>query len=294
MKNLRLPQFLLLICLLAGSALTAQAQLKVPVASPLQKVTQGFGLSEVSLEYSRPSAKGRTVFGDLVPYGKIWRTGANNATILTFGEDVKIAGADLKAGSYAVYSIPGEKEWQIMFYSDLKLGGYVSNYDQSKEVLRVTVPVEKTGSMTETFTIGFSNVADTSMDIYIKWENTKITLSVSVEIDTKVMASIDAAMKDNRPYFQAAMYYMNTGKDLKKALEWINIAADNNPNAYWVMLNKARIQHKLGDHAGAIKTAEAAKEKAASAQNDDYVKMSTEVIQSCLYELKTISPAQKK
>jgi tetratricopeptide (TPR) repeat protein len=257
-------------------------------------VTQGFGLSEVSLEYSRPSAKGRAIFGDLVPYGKIWRTGANNASKLTFGEDVKIAGQDLKAGTYAVYSIPGEKEWQIMFYTDLKLGGYVSNYDVANEALKVTLPIEKTGSKTETFTIGFSNIADTAMDIYMKWENTKITIPVTVEIDAKVMAGIDAAMKDSRPYFQAAMYYMNNGKDLSKALEWITIAADNNPNAYWVLLNKAKIQHALGDHKAAVATATEARAKAEAGQNDDYVKMSDEVIAKCMDEMKKPMPAKTK
>lgn len=277
-----------------GFNTNAQAQLKVPTASTLQKVTQGFGLSEVTLEYSRPSAKGRAIFGDLVPYGKIWRTGANNSTKLTFGEDVKIAGQDLKAGTYAVYSIPGEKEWQIMFYSDLKLGGYVSNYDAANEVLKVSLPVEKTGSKTETFTIGFSNITDTAMDIYMKWENTKITIPVAVEIDAKVMSSIDAAMKDSRPYFQAAMYYMNNGKDLNKALEWITIAADNNPNAYWVLLNKARVQHALGDHAAAVATAKDARAKAEAGQNDDYVKMSDEVIAKCMDEMKKPMPAKTK
>jgi hypothetical protein len=286
--------FLLALAIAVGFSTSANAQLKVPTASTLQKVTQGFGLSEVSLEYSRPSAKGRAIFGELVPYGKIWRTGANNATKLTFGEDVKIAGKDLKAGTYAVYSIPGEKEWQIMFYTDLKLGGYVSNYDVANEALKVSLPVEKTGSKTETFTIGFSNIEDTAMDIYMKWENTKITIPVTVEIDAKVMAGIDAAMKDSRPYFQAAMYYMNNGKDLKQALEWITIAADNNPNAYWVLLNKAKIQHALGDHKAAVATATEARAKAEAGQNDDYVKMSDEVISKCMDEMKKPMPAKTK
>jgi len=285
---------LLALILVMGMSGIANAQLKVPTASTLQKVTQGFGLSEVSLEYSRPSAKGRAVFGDLVPYGKMWRTGANNSTKLTFGEDVKIAGQALKAGTYALYSIPGEKEWQIMFYSDLKLGGYVANYDVANEVLKLTLPVEKTAAKTETFTIGFSNIADTAMDIYMKWENTKITLPVTVEIDAKVMAGIDAAMKDSRPYFQAAMYYMNNGKDLNQALEWITIAADNNPNAYWVLLNKAKIQHALGDHKAAVATATEARAKAEAGQNDDYVKMSDEVIAKCMDEMKKPMPSKTK
>jgi hypothetical protein len=286
--------FLIAAALGWGSLQEANAQLKVPTASTLQKVSQGFGLSEVALEYSRPSAKGRTVFGDLVPYGKIWRTGANNATKLTFGEDVSIAGMPLKSGTYALYSIPGEKEWQIMFYNDLKLGGYVANYNPAHEVLRVTIPVEKTAALTETFTIGFSNITDTSMDIFLKWENTKLVLPVSVDIDEKVMTSIDAAMKDNRPYFQAAMYYMNTGKDLNQALEWISLAAENNPNAYWILLNKAKIQHALGQHQAAIETAKDAKAKAEAGQNSDYVKMSESVINHCMDELKKTLPAKKK
>ena len=281
--------------LLLGATINAHAQtLKTPVPSPLQKVTQGFGLSEVSLEYSRPSAKGRTVFGDLVPLGKIWRTGANSATKITFGEDVTLAGQALKAGTYALYSIPGEKEWQVMFYSDLKLGGNVAGYDKANEVLSLTLPVQKTGSAVETFYIGFSNLTNTSMNIDIKWENTKVTIPVSVSIDEKVMASIDAAMKDSRPYYQAAVYYFENGKDLNKALEWVNKAAEANPQAFWVLHTKAKIQKALGDLKGAVESANASKSIAAAANYDEYVKMNDKLIQECTQDMPKVAPPAVK
>jgi tetratricopeptide (TPR) repeat protein len=294
LNNMKIYSRLLTLLILFAVSISVNAQtLKTPVPSPLQKVTQGFGLSEVSLEYSRPSAKGRKVFGELVPYGKIWRTGANNATKITFGEDVSVAGQALKAGTYALYSIPGEKEWQIMFYSDLKLGGNVNAYDKANEVLSLSIQPETTGSFTETFTIGFSDLTNTSMVMYIKWENTKINLPISVSIDEKVMASIDAAMKDNRPYYQAATYYFENGKDLNKALEWINKAIEANPQAFWVLHTKAKIQKALGDMAGAVETAKASKTIAEAAGYDEYVKMNDRLIGECLEKMPKELPASK-
>jgi tetratricopeptide (TPR) repeat protein len=285
---------LLTLLMLVASYTAIDAQtLKTPVPSPLQKVTQGFGLSEVSLEYSRPSAKGRKVFGELVPFDKIWRTGANSATKITFGEDVTVAGQALKAGTYALYSIPGEKNWQIMFYSDFKLGGNVNGYDKANEVLNLSIQPDTTGGFTETFTIGFNDLANTSMVMFLKWENTKISIPITVSIDEKVMASIDAAMKDSRPYYQAATYYFENGKDLNKALEWVSKAAEANPQAFWVLHTKAKIQKELGDMAGAVETAKASKTIAEAAGYDEYVKMNDKLIGECLEKMPKVLPATK-
>lgn len=278
---------------LSGSDLVQAQTLKVPTPSTLQKVTQGFALSEIQIEYSRPSAKGRTVFGDLVPYGKLWRTGANQSTKITFGEDVKVNGKDVKAGTYAVYTVPGESEWKITLYSDLKLGGNVAGYDAKNEVLAVQVPVKKLADKVETFTIQVENVQNTSADITLSWENTKVALNVTADIDAKVVESINASMKDNRPYHQAASYYLETGKDLNQAYEWVQKAAEQNPNAFWVLLNKAKIEHALGKHEAAIATANQVKVKAAEAKNDDYIKMADAMIEKCNAELKKVAPKKK-
>jgi len=291
----KLKALLLVSAISFGAPALTQAQgLKTPVPSTLQKVSQGFALSEINIEYSRPSAKGRTIFGDLVPYDKLWRTGANQSTKFTFGEDVQVAGKDLKAGTYAVYTIPGQNEWKVLFYSDLKLGGNVAGYDKSKEVLSITVPAKKTAESVETFTISVANVTNTTADIDITWANTKVTIPVSTSIDEKVMASIQDAMKDNKPYFQAAMYYFENGKDLKQAYDWIQKAAEANPNAFWILLNKAKIEHALGKHEEAIASATSCKVKATESKNDDYVKMADQLIEHCREELKKQGGTKKK
>jgi hypothetical protein len=275
---MNLKTLLLTGSILTGGLLAQAQQLKTPAPSPLQKVTQNFGLSEVTVEYSRPSAKGRVVYGDVVPFDKTWRTGANASTKITFGEDVSVAGTLVKAGTYALYSVPGVEEWSVMLYSDLKLGGNVAGYDKANEVLAIKVKPTKTADKTETFTIEFANMTTTSMDISLVWENTIVNIPVKVDVDDKIMKSIDAAMGDNKPYFQAANYYFENGKDLNKALEWITKAVDANPNAYWVSHLKAKIQLKLGDADGAIATAKSSLAKATADEDGAYIKMNEKLI----------------
>lgn len=255
--------------------LTAGAQtLKVPAPSPLQTIKQAFALSEIGLEYYRPSAKGRTVFGDLVPFGKIWRTGANGASKITFGEDVTVEGNAVKAGTYAIYTIPGGEIWEIMLYKDLKLGGDVSNYKKEDELLRFKVNTKTLADKVETFTINIADMSNSSANIELSWENTKVSFSVKADIDATIMAGIDKAMNvDSKPYYQAASYYYENGKDLKLALEWVNKATEQNPKAYWVMLLKAKIEKKAGDKKACMSTCDKVIEMAKEAKNDDYVKM---------------------
>ena len=253
--------------------------LKTPVASPLQTIKQGFALSDITIEYSRPSAKGRTIYGDVVPFGKIWRTGANGATTITFGEDVTIEGIAVKQGTYALYSIPNKDAWELMLYSDTKLGGNVGEYDKTKEVARFKATPSKVTEKVETFTIQVANISPASAFVELIWENTKVGFKVSAEIDEKIMANIESVMsKDSRPYFQAARYYYDNNKDLKKALEWATIAADNNPQAYWVHLLKGNIQAKLGDKKGAVETAQKVIELAKTDGDDAYVKMGEKLL----------------
>lgn len=258
--------------------MNAQA-LKAPAPSPSQTLKQSFALGEITIEYSRPAAKGRVIFGDLVPYGKIWRTGANAATKITFTDEVSLDGKSVKPGTYALYSIPGQNEWELMLYSDLSLGGNVAGYKTENEVFRTKVKPVSTADKTESFTIDVADVLSTSATLELRWDKVRIPLRLTAEIDEQVMKSIDATMsKDPRPYHQAANYYYENNKDLKKALEWINKAIENNPSAFWSMLLKARIQLRSGDKAGAIATAEKTLAAAKEANNGEYEKMAGELI----------------
>lgn len=262
-------------------SLTADAQqLKVPAPSPLQVLDQNFALSNIKLEYSRPSVKGRTVFGDVVPYGKVWRTGANASTKITFGEDVTVEGKPLEAGTYALYTIPNKDSWDIMFYKDLTLGGNVAEYKSENEVLKIQVKPTALANLVETFTINVADMTSSTANIQLDWEKTRVSFKVVADIDSKIMKSIEASVeKDNRPYFQAASYYYESGKDMNKALGWVNKAIEQNPKAFWVYHLKAKIQMKLKDYKGAVSTAEQSIALAKEAKNDDYVKMNEKLIE---------------
>ncbi len=269
------------VALLASLNAPIQAQsLKVPAPSPLQTIKQSFALSEVSVEYSRPSMKGRTIYGELVPFDKIWRTGANASTKITFGEDVTVEGNKVPAGTYALYTIPGKTSWEMMLYKDLKLGGGVSEYKKEDELCRFKVKPSTMGSKLETFTMSFSNITNTTMDVELLWELTRASFKVTADIDSKIMADIEKSMapSDKRPYSQAASYYYENDKDLNKALEWIDKAIESNPKAYWNVHTKAKIQMKLNDNKAAIETANKSLELAKADGNDDYVKLNTDLI----------------
>lgn len=258
-----------------------QAQtLKTPAPSPLQTIKQNFGLGEVSIEYSRPSAKGRVIFGDVVSFGNIWRTGANSATKITIVEDTKIEGNAIAAGTYAIYTLPGKDAWDIMFYKDLTLGGNVGEYKKEDEVLRISVKPSALTQKVETFTINFADMTATTCNVELVWEQTRVAFKLSTEIDTKVMKSIETAMApaDKRPYFSAASYYYDNNKDMKQALEWIDKAVEQNPKAYWVLHLKAKIQLKLKDAKGAIETAEKSKALALEDKDEAYVKNNDKLI----------------
>lgn len=274
------------LVLLAASALMLNTNvslaqsIKMPTASPTQTVTQAFGLGEIGLSYSRPLARGRVIFGDnaVVPYGNIWRTGANGTTKISFTDDVTFQGIAVKAGTYGLYTIPGKTEWQLMLTSDLKLAGNVAEYDKSKEVLRVTVKPVEIASMIENFTINIDGITATEATLELMWEHTIVSIRITTDIDSRVMKDINSAMNnDNRPYFQSASYYYDNNKDMNQALTWVNKAIEQNP-AFYVLHLKAKIQMKLKDYKGAIATAEESKAAATKAKNQDYVRMNNKLI----------------
>ena len=252
--------------------------LRTPAASTTTSVKQDFALSTIDLNYSRPSVKGRTIFGDLVPYGKVWRTGANNATTLTFGEDVTIGGTTVKAGKYGFLTIPEQSQWTLILTKQTDVTS-PSAYKQDQDVVRVNVQANTLPFSVENFTMMFGNITNNTCELWVMWDKTMVALPISVDVESKVMAQIDNAMnKDNRPYFNAAMYYMDNNKDLNKALEWLNKAAEQNPSAFWVLHQKANCLAKLGKKADAIATAQKSIALAKEAKNDDYVKLNEDLI----------------
>jgi len=274
----KLISLFLLACIFYTGA-SAQ-QLKTPPSSPPQYVKQDFGLSSIELSYSRPGIKSRQIFGDLVPYGKIWRTGANGATTITFGDDVIIGGTKVTAGKYGLLTIPGANEWIVIITRQLDVTN-PSQYKQDQDVVRVTVTVNELPFPLETFSILFNNVTGSSCDLQLVWDKTVVSLPIKTEIDANVMAQIDDIMnKDNRPYYSAALYYLDNGKDLNKALEWFNKATDQNPKAFFMFYQKARCQAKLGKKQDAIATAQKSMQLSKEAGNNDYVVLNEKLIAS--------------
>ena len=268
------------LALIAGCTMfSATAQtLKTPAPSPTQTVKQDFGLSSIELSYSRPGKKGRTIMGDVVPFGKVWRTGANGATTLTFGDDVTIGGTKIAAGKYGLLSIPDKDNWTLIITRQLNVTSPAA-YKTESDVVRVKVPAHELKYDIENFTIQFANVTANSCDLQLMWENTIVVLPIITEIDSKVMAQIKSQVEaDSRPYFNAAMYYMDNGKDLNKALEWFNKALEQSPGAFFILYQKAVCLGKLGRKDEAIKTANEGIDAATKAKNDDYVALNKKLL----------------
>ena len=280
-----------------------EAQIQTPAASPSASVSTTVGLTDVKINYSRPKMKGRKIFGTgsdfLVPFGELWRTGANNGTVISFSDDVKVEGKDVKKGEYLLLTIPGAAEWTVILYSDVALGGNTARYDQTKDAARFTVKSEKLNEKVETFTMGISDVADnnTGANIQITWENTSVKFGVTVDYETKVMKSIEAGTRvAPGNYIAAANYYFENGKDLKKALEWMSLGIETgNQNAFWNIHTKAKIQSAIGDKKGALATAQLSLDKAKAAESDfGYVKLNEDLIKKLNEEIAAATPTKKK
>jgi len=268
----------LLIVLFGLADLTNAQGLKIPQPSSTQTITQDFGLGKITLTYSRPNVKGRKIFGGMEPLNVVWRTGANAATRIKFTEDVKIEGKDLPAGEYGLFSIPGEKEWTVIFNKTANQWG-AYEYKASDDVLRVTVKTIALKDKIETLTMQFSDVTETAAKLNLMWEKSAFTVNMTTSIDEKVMANIAEAMKgEKKPYFAAAQYYYQNGKDLKTALEWMTEAEKSDPKAPWFKLWKGRIQLKMGDKAGATATAQQGIDAAKAQKVDEYVRLNTELL----------------
>lgn len=267
---------LLLLLLAFGTMGTVNAQILTPAPSPASKMEQMVGLTTVSLDYSRPSMKGRTIFGDLVPFGKLWRTGANARTKVTFSTDVVVDGTTLKAGTYAIFSVPAVDTWDIIFYTEFEGGGAPANLDETKVAARVKAEVNKFPFDVETFTIDINNITTNGATLDIVWEKTAVGVSFTVPTDDIVLASLKKVM--NGPtandYYSAAVYYATTDKDIKQAKEWMDKAMSMvEKPAYWQLRQQSLIYAKAGDKKAAIETAKKSLAGAETAGNADYVKM---------------------
>ena len=258
------------------------AQVKTPAPSPSSKLEQQVGLSDVTVEYSRPSMKGRAIFGNLVPFGKVWRTGANANTKVTFSDNVTIDGKELKKGTYALYTKPGKSSWEVIFYSDANNWGTPREWDDSKVALSTTAKVEAMPMKIETFTITIDNLTNNSGVLGILWENAYVGVKFNTPTDKGVEASIAKVMAGPGAgdYYSAAVYYLQEGKDITKAKEWINKAVDMTKERprFWYLRQQSLILKKAGDKKGAIAAAKASLAGAEKAGNADYVKMNKDFL----------------
>ncbi len=256
---------------------TVSAQVKTPQPSPSAKLEQKVGLTDVTVEYSRPGMKGRKVFGNLVPFGKLWRTGANKNTIVTFSEDVMIGGKSLKKGAYAIFTKPNASSWEVIFYKDTNNWGTPREFKDSNVALATTVKVEKMPMKIESFTITIDDLHNDSAVIGILWENVYAGIKFNVPTDKAVSSNIDKVMAGpaSGDYYAAASYYLEAGKDINKAKMWIDKAVDMTKEkpAFWVLRKQSLIHAKAGDKKGAIKAAKASLMHAEKAGNADYIKL---------------------
>ena len=281
MKN----KLILFILLFSASEMTF-AQISMPAPSTAGKVYAKVGLTDVDINYSRPKMKGRMIYGEgddfLVPFGKIWRTGANSGTVITTDKDLSVEGSNLPAGEYMIITIPGKDAWQVIFYKDLSIGGNMANHKEENEQLRVSV---KPGILTETVQSLTFNISDLSEDntkaaIELAWENTSVKVGIETNFDEEVMTDIANKTKVNpNNYAAAANYYYNNGKDLDQAIKWMSYAIEANPDAFWNIHTKAQMQAKNGDVKGAIATADKSLAKAKAADSDfGYIKQNEDLI----------------
>jgi hypothetical protein len=262
------------------SSVSFAQSLVTPQPSTPQTIKQNFGLSTIELSYSRPNTKGRVIFGDLVPFGNVWRTGANSATTLTFGEEVTIGDKKIAAGKYGLLSIPSKNSWILIITKQLDVTS-PSAYKAESDLVRVNINPVAIANKVETFTMQFTNVKSSSCELNLQWENTSISLPISTDVDSKVMKQIENIMtKDNLPYYSAAMYYLESGKDLNQALSWFNKAVEQSPSAYYMHHQKANCLVKLGKKQEAIATATKSLELAKAAKNPDYVKLNEDLLKS--------------
>lgn len=281
MKKLILATFLI-----AAGLSNVEAQqkptLKLPSLSTTTKISQDFSTGNIELTYSRPSARGRKVFGDLVPYGVNWRTGANSNTKIKFSEDVIIGGKEVPAGEYSMYSVPSEGDWTIILNSSTANWGTMG-YDKSKDVARFKAPSYYLTNKVETYTMQFANISYDKCNLELTWEYTKVVIPIEADNAAEIAKNIKKALngKKDAPYFQVANYYNERNENLEKAYEYVNRAIKDNPKAYYMYYLKARIAQKLDMVEEAIAAAEKSIEVATGTPNEaEYKRLNNRIIRA--------------
>lgn len=272
-----MKKILLAAIAVTGFAFLSMAQVKMPAPSPTQTVKQDFAIGTITLTYSRPVAKGRKIFGDLVPYNALWRTGANAATRIVFSDPVEIGGKKVDSGSYVIYTIPGIDSWEIILNKGLSNWG-IDGYKVTEDVVRFNIAPVKSKPKLESFTMEFSNINPESCSLDIKWDKTSVAIPIVANFRDKVRAQIEAAMKgEKKPYWQAAQFYNEYDKNLPLALENATKAIEGNDKAFWMWIYKAKIQKEMDDKAGAMESSKKSLALATEAKNDDYIKMNKDL-----------------
>ncbi len=263
-----------------STLLFAEAQtLTTPQSSTTQTIKQNFGLSSIELTYSRPGVKGRKIFGDLVPFGKLWRTGANTANIITFGDTVFINGTKIAPGKYGLFSIPDKNIWTLIVSKQLNVTSPEA-YKQDQDVVKVDVKPMNLNEKMETLTMQFANINPGSCDLQILWDNTAVSLPITNDTEGKMKVQIDQMMKmDNRPYYNTAVYYINNGKDLNQALTWLNKAIELEPDVLRNHYQRANVLAKMGKKEEAKTAAKKGIEMARAQKNDNFVKMNETLLE---------------
>ncbi len=272
-----MKKLITLICVIVLT-FSVQSQIVTPAPSPAAEVKQTVGLTEVAVTYSRPSMRGRTIFGDLVPYDQLWRTGANAHTIVSFSEDVIIAGSDLKAGSYALFTKPGQAAWEVYFYTETEGGGTPENWDESKVAAKTSIEVYPIPMDIETFTITIDDVTSNGAVIGLLWEKTYVGIPFEVHTDKAVVASIESTLNGAaakaEDYYSAASYYYSEDKDINQSKTWMDKAMSmTDKPAFWQLRQQSLIYAKAGDKKGAIELAKKSLAASEAAKNNDYIKM---------------------
>ena len=268
---MRISLFIFLTMFIGFSSLNAQ--FKTPAASTSSTLTQEVGLTEFTIEYSRPSMKGRAIFGDLVPFDKVWRTGANANTKITFSDNVKVGDSEVKKGTYALFTKPGKSSWEVYLYSDTNNWGTPEKWDDSKVVAKVMVTPTKLPISMETFLITVGNVTNNGAAVQMIWENTLVSFDVEVPTKETVEKSIEKLLAgpSARDYYGMAGFYLDENSNLETALEYINKSISMDYEKFWSVRRKALIEGKLGKYKDAIKTAQRSIELAKEAGNEGYV-----------------------
>jgi hypothetical protein len=273
--------YLFTILLMACGTLKTYAQEpRIPESSSTQTIIQDFGLGKITITYSRPNVKGRKIFGGINPYGQVWRTGANAATVITFSENVIVEGNKVPAGTYSLFSIPDEKMWTIILNKTAKQWG-AYDYKQADDLVRFKVKPVEVKEKRETFTMQFANSTTKTTDLYLVWDHTAVPIHLQKDYDAQITANIDKLMKGDikkRPYFNAIQYYYENDKDLTKAMTWVLEAEKLEPKGPWYKLWKARILLKTGKKAEAIATAQEGVRLAKESNDDEYVRLNEAVI----------------